>query len=254
MPVTAEAAREIVKREFAETTRPHGELSLLAAVAIVRSIDRSLARLNEEIGMVEPLEIILREATLQSGFPAFVTYLYSTIDSASNSLLAAWSGSASRLGQLRSLFHGVETPSLDEILPQLSEESFRSSLTTFNLAVAEILSEHAKQPRSQLIIKELLQRLDLSYDELGRLLDVSGETVRRWEKGAFEVPRQKLALLERASGSLRRLLNLIKPESLPSVVRRPARLFGGESALDWIRSGRIDEVASRYEIAFAYQG
>jgi DNA-binding transcriptional regulator YiaG len=255
MAVTAAIARKIVKHEFAQGPRPQDELSLPAAVLIVRTLDRSLERLNERVGVAEPLEIILRETTLQCGFTAFVTYLHSSLELASNSLLATWSSSARRLSPLRNkLVHGLETPSLDEILPQFSEETFRSYLTTFNLAVAEILREHATEPRSQLLIRELLQRLNLSYDELGRVLSVSGETVRRWEKGTFSVPPQKLALLQRASFSLQRLLRLFKPESLSSVVRRPAKLFGGESALDWIRLGRIVEVADRYESNFAYQG
>jgi len=255
MVVTTAIARKIVRKEFAQGPRPQDELSLPTAVLVVRTLDRSLERLNERVGVPGPLEIMIRETTLQCGFTAFVTYLHSSLDLASNSLLATWSSSARRLSPLRNNFlHGLEIPSLDKILPQFSEEVFRSYLTTFNLAVAEILKEHATEPKTQLLIRELLQRLDVSYNELGRILDVSGETVRRWEKGAFSVPSQKRALLERAGSSLQRLLRLFIPVSLASVIRRPAKLFGGESALDWIRSGRIAEVADRYESNFAYQG
>lgn len=255
MSVTAEAARRVVKHEFAQAPRFSGDFSLQTALDAVRTLDRSLARLNEELGMAEPLEIILRETTLQSGFVAFITYLCSSPDSASNSLLAAWSSNARRLGQVRNrIVHGVESPSLEQVLPQLSEEVVRNYLTTFNIAVAEVLKEHASEARPQIILRELLQRLNLSYDELGRVLGVSGETVRRWEKGTFAVPPQKLATIETASSSLKRLLRLFKPEYLASVIRRPARLFSGETALDWIRTGRIVDVADRYESNFAYQG
>ncbi len=41
---------------------------------------------------------------------------------------------------------------------------------------------------------------------------------------------------------------------LPQVIRRPVDIFDGHSALEWILLGRIEEVAKRYEVAFAYQG
>jgi hypothetical protein len=54
--------------------------------------------------------------------------------------------------------------------------------------------------------------------------------------------------------ALDRLLALFQPARLPLAIRRPAELFDGERALDWILRGRIGEAAGRYEIALSYQG
>ena len=43
------------------------------------------------------------------------------------------------------------------------------------------------------------------------------------------------------------------PERLPQVIRREAELFDGNPAVNWIVSGRITEVAKRYESVLAYQ-
>ena len=99
-----------------------------------------------------------------------------------------------------------------------------------------------------------MAQLALSYDQLGHAFGVSGETLRRWERGSHEIPADRMASLTEADGVLKRLLAIFKPERLAHVLRRKAALFGDESALDWILRGRIAEVADRYDAAFAYQG
>ncbi|MEK7408194.1 MAG: hypothetical protein AAB225_24250 [Acidobacteriota bacterium] len=89
---------------------------------------------------------------------------------------------------------------------------------------------------------------------MGRMFGVAGETVRRWLRGASRVPDSRLAEMESAAAALNRLLEIFQPDRLRQVIRRPAEVFGGERALDWILRGRIGEVAERYEAALAYQG
>ncbi len=55
------------------------------------------------------------------------------------------------------------------------------------------------------------------------------------------------------SASLAHLEEILVPDRLAEAIRRPAPLFDGRSALDWILEGRFSEVADRYEIAFRYQ-
>ena len=95
--------------------------------------------------------------------------------------------------------------------------------------------------------------LDLGQDELGRLLGVSGETVRRWERGKNRIPRDSEAAILTVESAVRRLLEIFRPERLPLVVRREADLFEGETALEWILRGRIDDVILHYERMFVYQ-
>ena len=102
-------------------------------------------------------------------------------------------------------------------------------------------------------MRRLAGALDLSFDELGQMLGVRGETARRWERGLGSIPTDRLADLTTAEAALDRLLGLFRPERLPVAIRRPAELFGGESALDWILRGRIQDVADGYERALSYQ-
>jgi transcriptional regulator with XRE-family HTH domain len=106
----------------------------------------------------------------------------------------------------------------------------------------------------RLVIERLMGGLSLSQDQLGRMLGVSGETVRRWKTGATGIPLSQVAELTAAESALDRLLRIFRPERLPLAIRRRAELFGGRRALDWILDGRIAEVADRYEAGLAYQG
>jgi DNA-binding transcriptional regulator YiaG len=253
---TATAARELVIREVRRLPREGPERSsLTTTLAFVKVLDSCLAKLNHWASLPEERELIVREAALQDGFLPFLAYLHSTVESASECVLATWGRSAHLLGQLPNEF--AQTAScepIDQAIPHQPESLIREHLSTFNLAVSEVLREHTAEPNARLIIRELLEKLGLSYDDLGRVLRVSGETVRRWERGLSSVPRQRLAELEVADNALRRILRILRPETLPSVIRRPAALFDGAPALDWIRMGRIGEVADRYETNFAYQG
>lgn len=98
-----------------------------------------------------------------------------------------------------------------------------------------------------------MSHLDLSFDQLGRMLGVTGETVRRWSQGSHPVPSGRLGQLAAAQAALERLLSIFRPEALPGMIRRKAELFDGETALDWILDGRIDEVADRYESTLSHQ-
>ncbi len=255
--IARDKAHKIVVQELGnapEKPLQGGAPSIEATIVFLKILDRCLVRLNRQARLGKKLDVIVRETALQRGFPAFLTYARSSVDRASECVLATRTEAAHLLGQ-----KGIREPQeilcgTGQALTGISEELFRDYLSTYNLAFAEILREHMVEPRAQQTIQELLQRFDMSYDDLGRVLDVSGETVRRWRKGTSSVPKQKLAAIDMAGNALRRMLRVIRPEVLPSAVRRPAELFGGVSALDWIRSGRAAEVADRYETAFAYQG
>ena len=85
------------------------------------------------------------------------------------------------------------------------------------------------------------------------MFKVSGETIRRWERGQVRIPLARQAELVSAEAALARLETLFLPERLAQVIRRPAGLFQQERALDLILRGLIADVAQRYEIALTYQ-
>lgn len=111
----------------------------------------------------------------------------------------------------------------------------------------------AESPVGPSAIDRLAKPLDLSFEQLGQMLGVSGETVRRWQVGKIAIPPERRAQLASLGAALDRLTALIKPERLAEAVRRPAALFAGDRALDWILRGKFAEVVDRYELALLYQ-
>jgi DNA-binding transcriptional regulator YiaG len=119
------------------------------------------------------------------------------------------------------------------------------------LAVSEKLVADGAELHARQALRHVLARLELSNEDLSRMLAVSADTIVDWETGRTAMPVDVRATISRASGALTRMLNIVRPERLPQVIRRRVDILDGQSALDWILLGRIDEVANRYEVAFA---
>jgi len=126
-------------------------------------------------------------------------------------------------------------------------------ITAFNAAYTLSMISRLAESRGTSAIRRLMAHLALSYDDVGRIVGVSGETIRRWDRGTVMIPAEKLARLTAAGAALDTFLSLFRPEALPQVVRRPAEAFGSERALDWILRGRIAEAAALYERELRYQ-
>ena len=127
----------------------------------------------------------------------------------------------------------------------------REFLLVFMLAVSEKLVADGAELHARQALRQVLARLELSNEDLSRMLAVSADTIVDWETGRTAMPVDVRATISRASGALTRMLNIVRPERLPQVIRRRVDILDGQSALDWILLGRIDEVANRYEVAFA---
>lgn len=137
--------------------------------------------------------------------------------------------------------------------PSLDAGTYVEWHLLFNQAVEQLVALESGTGPVRTALRSLMTRLELSQDDLGRMLGVSGETVRRWERGATGIPAERRSAILAAESGLRRLQDLFRPERLPSAIRRPAELFDGETALEWILRGRIGMVADRYEAALLYQ-
>lgn len=132
-------------------------------------------------------------------------------------------------------------------------EEYTAWSLLYHQAVEQVITRSSALDPTRTALRALMTRLELSQDDTGRMLGVSGETVRRWERGATGIPADRRAAILAAEAGLRRLQDLFRRERLATAIRRPADLFGGERALDWILRGRIAEVADRYETALLYQ-
>jgi DNA-binding transcriptional regulator YiaG len=135
----------------------------------------------------------------------------------------------------------------------LSGINFQECFEMYNLAVYKVVTEQVTTAEGQQILRSMMASLNLSFDELGRIFRVSGETIRRWENGTNGIPDDRNAEITLTQGPLNKLLEIIRPAKLPQAIRRKVPLFEGESALDWILRGRIADVANRYETALRYQ-
>ncbi len=120
-------------------------------------------------------------------------------------------------------------------------------------AVDESLTNAGLYPEGAALVARLGRLLEMSHEDLGRVFRVSGETVRRWERNQVQIPSPRLAEIQAMSAAADRLEAMFLPGRLAQVIRRPAGLFEGGTALEWIERGRIADVAGRYETALSYR-
>ncbi|HWR50301.1 MAG TPA: hypothetical protein VN428_04295 [Bryobacteraceae bacterium] len=109
-----------------------------------------------------------------------------------------------------------------------------------------------KQEQGLRLIHNLAQSLDLSREDIGTMLGVTGAQVVAWEDGTQPLPETVLGKLHCANNALGQLLTMFLPARLPQVIRRRADAFNGERALDWILDGRISDVAETYDSGLSY--
>jgi transcriptional regulator with XRE-family HTH domain len=211
--------------------------------AFVVEVSNFFTDLGVKAGLPPEQAPVITGAVVYDAFPSLLCYRRGERHVASRLLIARWRAYLGQSVSPRDLRVSRCRPtSEDDIL-----------LRVFVATVSGLLVEQAKTARGRAILARLGGALGLSHDDLGQMLGVSGETVRRWAHGKITVPEQQLAKLDSTDAALTRLQALFRPERLPEAVRRPAELFHGERAIDWIQRGRIAEVADRYEMALSYQ-
>lgn len=235
------------------TLRQSAAFDLGVVREVVRVFDRFLAELNEAAGVDEELAGLVRESALQGSSTALLHLRAGEPEAAARLLFDAWRQTAQSLSvELPSLAGEVgEAPGL---YFSFGSGEAQELLATFRAAVFEHCRISRSQAGGREVLRRLMTLLGLSYDQLGRAFSVSGETVRRWERGSHPIPDERLPDLSQADAALSRLLQVFRPDRLLQVVRRKAELFEGETGLSWILRGRIADVAGRYETALAFQG
>jgi transcriptional regulator with XRE-family HTH domain len=220
----------------------------------VRFVDGCIVIFNEAAGLEDRWASLIRANALQSSFPVAVSYRHGRPRWACEQLFALWNGSLAVWGYEALNDCPVQEQSERRLRDFVQLEHDIDYLTTFHLAVSEVLTESVTGSEARAILERLRATLDLSFDDLGRVFRVSGETVRRWERGSSILPADQMATLASTDAALDRLLHILKPERLAQVITRSADLFDGRSARELILSGQIDQVADRYEVALRYQG
>ena len=233
------------------------ESEMEATRAFVQLLDQCLRDLNRSAGMAEDRSALVRQSVLQGAFPVLVYSRRRLPRLAAEHLIRQWLQVTEAFGVLGAALSLADSVSEGQARPaSIGSEGVdeRQLLITFHTAVLEVLLASEARLRGREILRRLMAQLGLSFDQLGRMFRVSGETVRRWERGSHPIPDARLAKLAEADGALTRLTEIFRPDRLRQVLRREAELFDGESALDWILRGRISDAAARYETALSYQG
>ena len=116
-------------------------------------------------------------------------------------------------------------------------------------ATGQLVTDSAAATR----IRRLRDAFGISASDVAKIIGTASDLVDDVESGRSKLPATYNAKLTDASRALDRLLGIFRRDRLASVIRRPARAFGGQTPLEWILDGRIEEVAERYHYGLAYQ-
>ena len=248
-------AKQRVEREVRESLELHEEVrqllrqgSFTGIRRFVQAVHAGLDKLNADAGLSAHQATVLTSTVLQYSLPSLLLFREGDLRGASRAVSTLWLAlsTGERVEPVK-LPHAI-------LARQSDERELEDLVQMFPIAVFEETTAARRDARGRGMFRRLMTYLGLSFDDIGRILGVSGETVRRWERGVSRVPTEVVAALEVADSALTRLVALFLPQRLREVVRRKSDLFDGGRALDWILQGRIGEVAERYEEVLSYQG
>jgi len=215
--------------------------SLRSVRAFLELLAACVDDLNQAAGFAFDRASLVKYSVVQSAYPALLSCRQGRARDAIDFVIRTWKAHARGLAKAKA---GGPVARLD------GEREFRA---VFSVALSELVQSQETELQARQTLRRLMIHLGLSQDDLGRMFDVAGETIRRWERGENRIPDSKMAALQSADTALVKLLSLFRPERLPQLIRHKAEGFEGERALDWILRGRIAEVADRYDLGLLYQ-
>lgn len=269
MPVT----RRVAEREIQQCLTKHEDIRNLlrhggseGVRRFAQVVSSCVEKLNAEAGLTGLQAVFVTSAVMQGALPSMLLFREGEIRAASQAVSTLWielstGESAEQILAKRRGAREISAPvrgaaaKLPKILAKRRDERELEELAhVFPLVVFEEAASARKATSGRDMLRRVSACLELSFENVGRVLNVPGETVRRWERGISRIPSDALATLELVDSALTRLTRLFLPQRLPEVVRRKAELFDGSRALDWILQGRISDVVDRYERALSYQG
>lgn len=128
-----------------------------------------------------------------------------------------------------------------------SDESVLMTLLAMQQPPSESMVAAARKT-----IARLIELLDLSLEQVATILGVAIEQVVEWTGDRGTPPAYAVAELHQLDDALSTLEHLFNPERIPQIIRRPAELFGGESALDLILRGDLPLVVAKYDESLHY--
>jgi len=211
-------------------------------------VSSCVEKLNARAGLTGSRAALVSSAVIQGALPSMLLFREGKLRAASQAVSTLWIALSTAESAQSAKLPG-------EILAKRPDEWEIEELThVFPLVVFEEAASARKAASGRDMLRRVSACLELSFESIGRILNVPGETARRWERGISRIPNDAFATLELVDSALNRLTKLFLPQRLPGVIRRKADLFSGSRALDWILQGRIADVVDRYEQTLGYQG
>jgi transcriptional regulator with XRE-family HTH domain len=233
--------------------------SLTEARACVDWIVLAILHLNRRVGFELQTAVLIHDLVLAGASQAAMFWRHGLADQARHSLVHAWIDQSLVFEPGWKYLHDFRNEMVQGVFDAdttklQASDLDREFLLVFTVAVSEKLVAEGAELYARQSLRHIMARLELPQEDVARMLAVSGDTIADWEAGRTAIPVEARTAISRANAAVTRLLGIFRPERLPQVIRRTADIFDGQSALDWILFGRVDEVANRYEAAFAYQG
>lgn len=242
-----QSALALVEKDIAMLDEPAAPLQ--RAVIVLERTSEALCRL---VATDEVTSRVITRLTLHAGAHLVLRLeLGATNGQAVAAAYQTWLGQAALLG--------MDVPSAPVLpLPRVSLLSregavWQRMVELYEALVSRHLLDEDRQLEGRRVLDRLRSEMNLSYDELGRLLGVNGETVRRWMVGAAPISMDQLAAITEKGSVYERIRSHFHPERIAMVLRRPSEAFGGQRPLDWMLGGRMAEVMRVYDAELRFQ-
>jgi hypothetical protein len=149
----------------------------------------------------------------------------------------------------------AQQPLAVEIYPEPCDESRAippSAITYIASASLDNYVSESRQDSYQQKLTRVQGLLALRPAELARLVGVSREALRQWQAGA-PIAQERWPDIDVLLATIQKLSAYVKPDALPSVIRRKAPSLGHQSALEWLSGHRYEELLAKYQEAFTYE-
>jgi hypothetical protein len=118
-------------------------------------------------------------------------------------------------------------------------------------AIDQYMSESG-QSDYQYKLERIQSLLGLRPSELARIIDVSREGLRQWQSGA-SIASERRPEIDQLYDLALWLAQHIKPQALPSFVRRRIPAIGDQTPIDWFASRRFGEFRRIFERGFSLE-
>jgi transcriptional regulator with XRE-family HTH domain len=138
--------------------------------------------------------------------------------------------------------------------PGPSSSPIRLQTDAITYIVMAGVDRHLNETRAQTYLVKLNRirsALGITAAELARLLRVSREAIRKWERGD-PIAQERWPDIDSLLEAVDMLQRYFKLEHLPSVIRRPVPALNNDAPIEWLASRRFDELAAFFDEKFNY--